>query len=318
MMENPSFDEGILFKSRTVYKKSKPTIDKEKAKNIPDMQNLWKTIEEQEKLLDSLKSKQLPTPQDKKKIYYLTHQLISLKTQQYYIMDAYFPTLAAKKNKAEYYGSIADYQMNYPILPRGIMGSPNDTDFMFPRTAKDKKYETKIYSDEEIENMQRNKIPHFNFCNIEHLYQLIQHYEEIEDYIQKIPDSPLHGLLWTLDFYIEKANLTEQQHLIVECKKHRMPNRQIRQKLIDDLGLTHQENYISTIWNKAVKLISEAVILNYDEFLCRNYDKAWKKCCKCGKELLRDARCYVRKSKSADGLTTRCKQCDKKMRQKNK
>ena len=45
----------------------------------------------------------------------------------------------------------------------------------------------------------------------------------------------------------------------------------IREHLIKELGIEHRENYISTIWNKAVKSIAEAVELNYDEYLCKDY-----------------------------------------------
>jgi hypothetical protein len=45
-------------------------------------------------------------------------------------------------------------------------------------------------------------------------------------------------------------------------------------------------------------LIKEAVELNYDEFLSKDYEKAWKKCSRCGKVLLRDPRNFVRKSKA--------------------
>ena len=128
----------------------------------------------------------------------------------------------------------------------------------------------------------------------------------------------MHGLLWTLDFYIEKANLSEQQLLIVRDKKFRLPNKEISRNLEKELNITHQENYISTIWNKITGLIADAAELNYDEWINRNYDKSWKVCNCCHKELLRDPRNFVKKSKSTDGLTGRCKRCDKEIRQKKK
>jgi hypothetical protein len=67
-----------------------------------------------------------------------------------------------------------------------------------------------------------------------------------------------------------------------------------------------------------VGLITEAVELNYDEFLCKDYEKCWKKCTRCGKWLLRDSRNFVKKAKASDGLTSRCKCCDKEIRQMNK
>jgi hypothetical protein len=50
----------------------------------------------------------------------------------------------------------------------------------------------------------------------------------------------------------------------------------------------------------------------------KDYDKGWKVCTKCGRELLRDSRNFVKKTKSSDGLTNKCKRCDKEERQRFK
>lgn len=319
MMESPTFDESVLQKNKTQYKKVKPSIDKEKAANVPGMKELWASIDDMAAQLQQLKDKPDQTAEDRKKIYYMNHHLITLRKQQYYLMDSVYPTILGQKNKAEYHPSPTEAQMNYPILPRGTMSGPDDKFFKTPRLAKG--FETEqihIYTDEEVQEMRVEGRPFFDFRNADHIYQLVQHYADIEAFVEFMPDSPLHNLLWTLDFYIEKANLSEQQALIVRDKKKRCPNKEIAKHLMDELGIYHQENYISTIWNKSVILITEAVELNYDEYLCRNYNKAWKVCSRCKTELLRDSRNFVKKAKASDGLTGRCKKCDKELRQMNK
>lgn len=319
MMESPTFDESVLQKNKTQYKKVKPSIDKEKAANVPGMKELWASIDDMAAQLQQLKDKPDQTAEDRKKIYYMNHHLITLRKQQYYLMDSVYPTILGQKNKAEYHPSPTEAQMNYPILPRGTMSGPDDKFFKTPRLAKG--FETEkihIYTDEEVQEMRAEGRPFFDFRNADHIYQLVQHYADIEAFVEFMPDSPLHNLLWTLDFYIEKANLSEQQALIVRDKKKRCPNKEIAKHLMDELGIYHQENYISTIWNKSVILITEAVELNYDEYLCRNYNKAWKVCSRCKTELLRDSRNFVKKAKASDGLTGRCKKCDKELRQMNK
>lgn len=319
MMESPTFDEGILQKNRTIYKKIKPSIDKEKTKDVPGMLELWESIDRMDAELKALKEKPDQTAEDRKQIYYMNHHLIALRKQQYYLMDSVFPTTLTQKNKAEYHPHPTEDQMNYPILPRGVMLEKNDKWFMFPRLAKNfGAAAPKIYTDQEVQEMREKGKPFFDFRNADHLYQLIQHYAEIEAFVEEMPDSPLHNLLWTLDFYIDKAKLSEQQMLIVRDKKSRCPNKEIAKHLMDELGIYHQENYISTIWNKCCQLIADAVELNYDEYLCRNYDKAWKVCSRCKTELLRDPRNFVKKAKASDGLTGRCKVCDKELRQMNK
>lgn len=315
MMESPTFDESQLKKSPVHYKKVKPEIDKNKAEKVPGMQELWNGIEQFKQQLDSLKQIKNPSPKQRRQIYLLNHHLIQLRKQQYYLMDSCYPTFLGQKNKGEYHGSIVDEQMNYPVLPRGVMSTKDDRFFCNPRLVKGIKQDFNVVSDEEIEKWKKMGRPFFDFRDRDQVYQLILHYNEILDYVHLIPDSPLHNLLWTLDFYIDKAHLSEQQRLIVEGKKMRLQNREIVEMLRKKLGIGHQENYISTIWNRCVMLIAEAAELNYDEWLCKDFDKAWKTCSCCKKELLRDARNFVRKNKASDGLTGRCKQCDKIVRQ---
>ena len=321
LLESPTFNESLLRQTSTVYKKVKPKIDREKLKDVPGMQELWEEIDRIQRVIDINTGKvEMPedyTPLSQKTIYYLKHNLIEMRRDQYLLKDSVYPTLPPPQNKATYYGCVQDTQMNYPVYPRGIMRYEHDKDFCEPRSNKGKEIKVKNI-EEEILQRQLNNKPYFNFLDKNHIYQLILNYWEIKAAIENIPDSPLHGLLWTLDFYIEKANLSEQQLLIVRDKKFRLPNKEISRNLEKELNITHQENYISTIWNKITGLIADAAGLNYDEWINRNYDKSWKVCNCCHKELLRDPRNFVKKSKSTDGLTGRCKRCDKEIRQKKK
>lgn len=321
LLESPTFNENLLKPKPTIYKKVKPTIDKEKAKDIPGMAELWEQIRKTQDLLEENTGKKERSENSKiltqKEIYYLKHHLIELRKQQYYLMDSVVQTMPPPQNKAEYFSNIIDLQMNYKVYPRGTMRSENDIDFKTPRIERN--YggaATDI--EKEISIKKENNKPYFNFLDKEHIYYLILNYWDIRAAIQEIPDSPLWNLLWTLDFYIEKANLNEQQTLIVRDKKLRLLNKEIAKDLMNELGIYHQENYISTIWNKITQQIADAAELNYDEWLSRNYDKCWKKCNTCGKELLRDPRNFVRKTKAPDGLTNKCKCCDRITRQGRK
>ena len=320
LMESPTFDENIFKKDKTIYKKVKPeTLYKnEKVKDILGMKELWDAIESLQNIVDQntgKKEREEGTPKlDQTQLYFLNHQLIELYGQQYQLKDIKFPTIFSKKNKAEYHTSPTENQLNIPILPRGLFRKENDYEFMEPYRISGVAAHCIENEDEIIESGK----PYLDFRNKDHLYQLIQYYGDLKAFVVHQPDSIINNLLWTLDFYIEKANLSDQQRLIVEDKKFRFQNKEIRIHLEKELGISHRENYISTIWNKAIDLIIEAVELNYDEYLCKDYKKAWKKCNKCGKLLLRDPRNFVRKSKAADGLTGRCKKCDKDVRQEKK
>ena len=299
----------------------KERLEKEKAKDKPGMAELKEQIRKTQDLLEENTGKKKRSENSKiltqKEIYYLKHHLIELRKQQYYLMDSVVQTMPPPQNKAEYFSNIIDLQMNYKVYPRGTMRGENDIEFKTPRIERN--YggaATDI--EKEISIKKENNKPYFNFLDKEHIYYLILNYWDIRAAIQEIPDSPLWNLLWTLDFYIEKANLNEQQTLIVRDKKLRLLNKEIAKDLMNELGIYHQENYISTIWNKITQQIADAAELNYDEWLSRNYDKCWKKCNTCGKELLRDPRNFVRKTKAPDGLTNKCKCCDRITRQGRK
>ena len=320
LLENPAFDEGTLKKEKYIYKKPKPHIDRDdqRIQQIPGMKELWEQIDALARKID-LATGKIQTnegeevPQlDSKQLYHLKHWLIDLRKEQYKLKDTVIQEMAPPKNYGHYYNSPIDFQMNYPVFPCGIASKENDEDFKHPYmngrpfAAKD--------LDHEIEVLRQNGKPYFNFLDKDHIYQLCLKYYEIKDFAEHYPDSPLHGLLDTLDYYIEKANLSDQQKLIVEGKKKRLLNKEICEQLMSQLGIYHQENYVSTIWNKACQLIADAADLHYDEWCCKDYKPAWKKCNCCNELLLRDPRNFVRKTKAPDGLTNRCKRCDQKKR----
>ena len=65
-------------------------------------------------------------------------------------------------------------------------------------------------------------------------------------------------------------------------------------------------------------LIAEAARLHADYFLNRDNETAWKVCTHCGQRKLRDTREFMRKAKSSDGLASRCKKCESKVRAERK
>ena len=79
-MESPTFDENILRENKQIYKKVKPTIDKEKAKKIPGMEELWSQIEKISNLIDYNEGKITEfagaRKLSEKELYYYKHFLI--------------------------------------------------------------------------------------------------------------------------------------------------------------------------------------------------------------------------------------------------
>ena len=88
------------------------------------------------------------------------------------------------------------------------MREENDADFRCPLNSSIKFTAANLA--EQIEQLDKDGKPYFNFLNKEHVYELCLAYYDIKASIERHPDSPLWNLLWTLDYYIEKANLSEQ------------------------------------------------------------------------------------------------------------
>ena len=133
------------------------------------------------------------------------------------------------------------------------------------------------------------------------------------------PDNLLGLIPKTLDYYIGAANLKEQHYTIIQMKIRKCTNKQITNKLTELYGLHHTENYISTIWTQKICVeIANAAVAHYDMFLLRHNEENWKVCNTCGETKLRDNRYFVKKSKTKDGLSGRCKVCDRKIRELNK
>jgi hypothetical protein len=123
----------------------------------------------------------------------------------------------------------------------------------------------------------------------------------------------------TLYYYIDIAELSEVQREILDFKIKGIQNQQIAAVVNSKYDKSYTVNYISTIYRqKIIPAIIEAV--QYHLRVCENlfFPEEFKECNTCGRLLLRDSYNFVRKSRSKDGFTNRCKRCDKADRERKK
>lgn len=318
LIESPTFDERIFVRDKNRYKTIKPKIDREKDADVPGMVQLWESIDRFQHIIDANTGK-IDDPAAPKltsvELYKWKHMVIDLRRQQFYLRDMVKPTICmfgTNARKVYQIESNSDIPWDlegsdFSIAPLGVLIS-GDEKFVNPKEYRGPNYEY-------------NKEAKFtiDFRNYEHIYYLLENYEDLRISATNKPESTIGFLLDTLDFYIERANLSEPKKIILEYKKNKVQNEIIRKRLEKDFGLTHSANYISTIWKQKIcKEIAEAAQLHYDYYLNREKTFAWKKCNQCGKIKLKDTREFMRKSRSSDGLARRCKECDKANRLKNK
>ena len=317
LIESPTFDERIFNINKNRYKNIKPKIDREKDFDIPGIKELWKTIDRYQYIIDvnTGKINDFTAPKlSSVELYKFKHMVIDLRRQQFYLKDMVKPTICMFGTNARKVYQIEDYSIpfdiessDFSIAPLGVL-IRKDQKFLNPREYRGEDY-------------QYNKEAKYiiDFRNPDHIYYLLENYEDLRIGALNKPESTIGFLLDTLDFYIDLSDFNEQKKLILEHKKARIQNEVIKEKLSKEFGLTYSANYISTIWKQKIcKEISEAAKLHFDYYLNRKNQFKWKKCNQCGKIKLKDTREFMRKSRSSDGLSNRCKDCDKKNRQKNR
>lgn len=162
--------------------------------------------------------------------------------------------------------------------------------------------------------------PAFDFREPEHIYQLFLIYEQMEDAAQ---DETIYGnvanVMKMLKYYIAQADLTDIQRKILEFKIAHVKNEDIRIKINELFQKTYTANYISTIFKQKIIPKINLIAAQHAEIienLC--YAENFKKCTHCGRVLLINADNFVKKSRSIDGFSNRCKRCDKLIREQKK
>lgn len=299
-------------------------------RKIPIRKELLQRFPRQELKKIYQKSKKLePYEYLKKK-----HLLVELRKEQFLLKDSYTIKINSKPN---YYAPPREKDFfTFPkVFPFGTKSSSKIGRLLFNReldpknlTEENLKEISQFYWQEKDlrQKSQEEKLDFiaFDFRKLEDVYQLLQFYEEISDQNQKnLEESTLKGelgeLLDTLNFYIDLAELTEAQSLILKRKIQKVPNEKIRREVNQKFSRSYTTNYISTIYrHKIIKKINEAAI--FHEKIVENYfyPENFKKCSRCGRIFLIDSRNFVRKKASKDGFNPRCKFCDREKREEKR
>ena len=163
----------------------------------------------------------------------------------------------------------------------------------------------------------------FDFRDTGHLDRLVWFREELEDQIETNESDPasftLRRLLQTLDYYVEFAHLKPVHLTILRERVHHTPNDLARDRIKEEFGFTYTINYLSTIYHQQI-LPSIAQAAQRHREICENlfFPENFKTCIDCGRTLLRDEVDFVRRSRVKDGFSCRCKECEKKLRDRRK
>ena len=281
----------------------------------------------------------------------LRHLLIELRRQQYTLKDFYRPELWLRPSATQTILNPVQFEAEVEVRPMGLYGSRiqvgskkalksglcagrigcndrlsqviwrSDTP-PYPRLLEEAGAEKALSqllwkkSDPDIEFV-------FDFRDTGHLDRLVWFREELEDQIETNESDPasftLRRLLQTLDYYVEFAHLKPVHLTILRERVHHTPNDLARDRIKEEFGFTYTINYLSTIYHQQI-LPSIAQAAQRHREICENlfFPENFKTCIDCGRTLLRDEVDFVRRSRVKDGFSCRCKECEKKLRDRRK
>lgn len=255
------------------------------------------------------------------------HLLVDLRREQYTLRDSYRPPIIATGIKhIDPVDRTPMIGSDIEVLPLGLC-KPNPIGnlvFVCPEELL-----PGHYTDEELKRIsdyywskknwkQNDHQDYIDFRELEHVYQMFMAFFELEDAAgADTLDNSIGGLLDTLKFYVERAELSEMYKEILDLKMKKVRNSDIASQINNKWGKTYTPNYISTIFRqRIIPKINDAAA--YHELVVSNlfFEEEFKTCTCCGRTLLKCADNFTRKARSKDGFTTRCKKCEKIARNK--
>ena len=254
------------------------------------------------------------------------HLIVELRREQFTLRDGYIEKHVRHTPPEPDLDPVSlDFDAEIPVFPLGLKGAPF-SDLVFRSEEKLNPY---AYTEQELDalthhywNKKSQSRPQlfFDFGELEHVYELFGQLSELEEELDDLPiESNLKKLLDTLKYYIALTDLSEAQQEILDLKINKAKNQDIADIVNKKYGKSYTANYISTIFRqKIIPHINEAA--QFHALIIENmcFEENFKKCNGCGKILLIDAENFVRKSRSKDGFSTKCKKCDRADRQKKK
>lgn len=245
--------------------------------------------------------------------------LVEMRQQQYLLRDSY-AVIRRSKGKSGLDGVVGAEGAEMEIKPLGVAVN-NEVIFYDELGDSNFNDEAKGIVEEYLDKVreeERYNCGLFDFRNPEQIALMVYARGNIdidEDDVEEYEAG--NQFLKTFDYYVNKANLSDVQRIIIGGKMKGMTNPEIAKLVNEKCGKKYLSNYISTIFrSQCCTAIAQAAILHEESVkgILRG-KKAFKKCNTCGKLMLRSELNFVKKSRASDGLTGRCKRCDKVKRE---
>lgn len=348
LVEMPTFNEGRLSElgSGPIFKKKREVFDRNKeiaraGALTDDLNHLFNRIDEldyqietyelrergrtkciREELINRLRetcvdTRALEAETEKWTQYsYLKkrHELVELRREQYLLRDYYAPNSVqiegGRTNSPNYEGE------DILVLPLGLLNEDHISKLMFNDFDA---LAPSAYSQEQIKTMirqywflkEKKAELYYDFRNGFHLQKIVGLMAE-DNKAGIIQNNSLFETFW---YYARNTKLEDHLMDILELKITGIRNLEIAEKINKKYGNSYTVNYISTLYcQKIIEKIAECARAHEDMITNLSFPENWKICTYCARTLLRNTSNYMVKTRSTDGYASRCKKCEKNIR----
>ena len=303
---------------RPKYNKDGTLIDIGDA-DIPGMQELWQCIDRMDKWLAQLDGR-LPPDEDTKlddnsyHVYQLRHSLIDMRRHQYYLKDAYKPALhfiAADHPKPQFVNWCAD-SFYWISLEEWQHRIDNSLLASTPRNIEDYEVRENPYTHEtEVKWIVKRHI--FNWENPAHVRAFLNNYSLLYNQLEEKLNTDGRMLFFDFDRYRKMAHFTPVREFLIDHRIQQTPFDIILNELYQRFNLTYNENHLCTIFSQEIPgAIAETALRH--RLLTQTPLSECKQCSQCGRILPRLPIFFTKNRTHKDGLSSACKDCEKKRR----
>lgn len=248
----------------------------------------------------------------------LKHKLVDLRREQYTYKDYYAEPHPSQPtfNFSDDFNST--FEADFTVFPLGLgfdgaLSSKIWRADRFPEPAD--------FSPEELEQISTllwtprpSTRRYFDFTNPDHLYAL---YGMWEDFLEPSTSiySNLSSFIEVAKAYKGLAQLDPYLEDIWKLKVEKKTNQEIANFINEKYEKKYRSNYISTLYCKKCLASIAAAAKTHREVLENIFfPENFKKCKDCGRVLLMNDENFVKRSRSSDGFSPRCKRCEKAKR----
>ena len=318
ILDNPLSDHSALksLDQRYIYFRKKPQFSRKEPgiAEIPGMKELWEAIDAKAAEIEDLE-KSGTTIRDSYRLYQKKHQLIDMRRHQYYLKDAYKPTLhflnlTPPSPQTVNFDSDSAYWCNESEMRANF----EKDKFLKSHSHNLQDYESRenpITGETEYRWVVRRQV--FDWEDSNHIYQLIRFYSEIYMASYDKYDSWGRTLIYDFDRYFDMCHFSEELTYILMRRIDKATLEEISEEVKEKFNLNWDPSRISLIASRDIPTRMANEIKRY-HIICATPEEEKKECPRCGRRLPLTSLFFIRNKWRNDGFSKYCKECDRESR----